>query len=110
MFVYYLDACLTPYWKLLVLGLWLVTLLFIALQGRGLLRASAVRRSLDASGISGEAYERLKPDPGKYWRRLGIWGLLSIAVLLGYVQFFSTFKCTPDSLLYWVPQYGNQAQ
>ena len=106
MFVYYIDGCLTPYWKLLALSLWLVTLFFIALQGRALLHAGAAGRSLKASGITGEAYERLKPDSGKHLRRLVVWFLLSGGILVGYASFFSTFKCTPDSILYIAPQYG----
>ncbi len=106
MFVYYLDGCLTPYWKLLVLGIWVVTLFFIALHARGLMRAAAVSRSLKASNITGEAYERMKPNPGRHWRRLAVWTALSIVILIGYSGFFSTFECTPDSLLYIAPRYG----
>ena len=101
MFVYYLDGCLTAYWQLFVLSLWLVTLLYIAIQVRALLRAGSVRRSLEEANFTGEAYERMKPDPGQYLRRLIAWSLLSVAILVGYASFFSTFECTPDSFL-WV--------
>lgn len=104
--MYYLDGCLTPYWKLLVLGMWVVTLFFMALQARGLMRAAAVSRSLKASNITGEAYERMKPDPGKHLRRLAFWIACSIAIFVGYTSFFSSFVCTPDSFLYFAPQYG----
>lgn len=106
MFVYYLDGCLTPYWKLLTLGIWVVTLFFIALQVRGLMRAAAVGRSLKASNITGEAYERMRPNPGRHLRHLTVWTVLSIAILVGYTSFFSSFVCTPDSFLYIAPQYG----
>ena len=106
MFVYYLDGCLTPYWKLFVLGLWLISLLFIFIQLRHLLRARMVERSLQEAGITGQAYEQMKPKPRRNLQRLMLGIVLSGAILIGYTSFFSTFKCTADSFLYIAPHYG----
>jgi len=106
MIVYYLDGCLTIYWQLLVLSLWLISLLFIAYHGRKLLQAREVFASLKAANITGTAYERMKPNPRRNLLWLSISGAVSAALLLGYTEFFSAFRCTPDSFLYWVPKYG----
>jgi len=106
MFVYYLDGCLTPYWKIVVLSLWLVSLLFIALQVRKLFYARAAMASLKEANISGKAYERMKPDPARNLRRLMGGAAASVAILYAYVAFFSTFKCSPESILWIAPQYG----
>ncbi|MGF1593552.1 MAG: hypothetical protein ACFCUW_09745 [Kiloniellaceae bacterium] len=106
MFVYYLDGCLTAYWQLFVLSLWLVSLLFIAYHGRRLLRARDALASLKAANITGAAYDRMKPNPGRNLRWLLVGCVVSAAILLGYAEFFSTFRCTPDSILWWVPENG----
>ena len=106
MFVYYLDGCLTAYWQLFTLSLWLITLLFIVINARKLLRAKTSVTALKEAGITGAAYDRLRPAPGKNLRWLVVWCTLSLAVLYGYNAFFSTFQCTPDSVLWISPERG----
>lgn len=98
-----LNGCLTAQWQMLTLSLWTITLLFIGLQIHALVHAAATRRSLEATGITGEAYERLKPNSAKHWRRLVVWTALSFAILIGYTSFFSSFECSKDSILYIAP-------
>ncbi|GAB4241698.1 MAG: hypothetical protein Tsb0032_44400 [Kiloniellaceae bacterium] len=106
MFVYYVDACLTAYWKLFVLSLWLVSLLFIAINARQLLRAGRNEKALQEARITGAAYEKLRPRRARYVSRLGLAAVASVIILYGYSEFFSTFRCTPDSFLWWAPEDG----
>jgi hypothetical protein len=106
MFVYYLDGCLTPYWRLFVLSLWLVSLLFIAINGRKLLHARAAAAALLEAWVTGRAYDQMKSSQTRNLRWLLICCVLSIAILYDYSAFFGTFKCTPDSFLWIAPHYG----
>jgi hypothetical protein len=106
MIVYSLDACLTIYWKLFVLGLWVVSLLFVAIHGRRLLRAGRTEKAMQEAGITGEAYEKMKPKRATEMSRLLMAGIAAISILYGYSAFFSSFQCTPDSFLWIAPQYG----
>ncbi len=106
MIVYSLDACLTVYWKLFELGLWLISLLFVAIHGRRLLRAGSTEKALQEAGITGSAYQKMKPRRARALSGLILAGLVSVSILYGYSAFFSTFKCTPDSFLWIAPQYG----
>jgi len=106
MFVFYLDGCLTGLWQLFTMSLWLVSVLFIAYHGRKLLLARETFASLKAADITGAAYERMKPQPWRNLRWLLVGLAVSAGILLGYAAFFSTFRCTPDSFLWWAPHYG----
>jgi len=81
MFVDYLDGCLTAYWQLLTLSLWLISLLFIAINTRKALRARAAIAALNKAGITGDAFERLKPNPRRNLVWLTFCCLISVAIL-----------------------------
>lgn len=106
MIVYTLDACLTIYWKLFVLGLWVVSLLFVWIHGRRLLRAGQMEKALKEAGITGGTYEKMRPRKANELSKLILAGVVSVSILYGYSAFFSTFTCTPDSFLWVAPRYG----
>ncbi len=100
MFVIYLDQCNTALWKAFFLGTWVVAMIFCYWTMLRLLSIPGDRRALRQTGLTGPAYDRLKP---KVPRR-GLQFLASLAAAVGlllfYVSYYETYVCTPDSI-FW---------
>jgi hypothetical protein len=96
----HVDSCLTVFWQLFVLGLWLVTLLSCFFYTRKLLRARMREAALREANITGLAYEKFKPNRGRIVLKLAASVVAMLAILYFYVDFFDDFQCTPDSILW----------
>ena len=107
MFVYYLDACLTVYWKLFGLSLLLIGFLGISIYGTKLLRTGAHNRALKEAHITGAMFEKLRARPGRRLRDLALACGLTAAILTGYVSFFSDFVCSEESFLWIAPHFDS---
>ena len=101
MFVFYLDACNTALWKAFFLSSWLVTLVFCYWSARRLLGARGKLRALEKAGVTGAAFEKMKPDQPRNWSLFLVCAAISFGVLLGYVELYTDYSCTPDSI-FWV--------
>ncbi len=102
-FVYYLDECNTALWKLFLVASFLTSLMITGYFALKLLSVQGDRKALERAGITGSAYEKLKPNSGKRLCNMLISSIFMIAVLIFYITFFSGFQCTPESIFWLGP-------
>ena len=105
-FVYYLDECNTALWQLFFLSCFLASLMVTGYFGLKLLSVSGDRKALERAGITGSTYDRLKPNFAKRLRNALMSSLFLVGILTFYINHFSDYRCTPDSIFWVGPRSG----
>ena len=101
MFVYYLDRCLTQYWKLLFLGVGMAS---FVVAGTFLIKSMLARGRKNALAREDITDQRLR-DATLGISRNFVAAILtfvaSVGVFVWYINFFSEFECTRESI-FWI--------